>query len=79
MDLEKERAAEAVVPDPDALEAELLKSRNDKEVMEASLACLKSRLPILEQQMADRTAQLQERKETHQRLAQVKTRKNKIK
>lgn len=79
LETEKDRAAETVVPDPDALEAELTKSRNDKETMEANLASSKSRLPMLEQQIADRTAQLQERKETHQRLAQVKTRESKIK
>lgn len=79
LEQEREKAAETVVPDPDALEADLLKSRDDKKSMDADLACLKSRLPILEQQIADRTAQLQERKETHQRLAQVKIRETTIK
>lgn len=77
--MEKERAAEAVVPDPDALQAELSKSHSDKEKVEADFMCLKNRLPILEQQIQDRTMQLQEHKETHQRLAQVKTRESKIK
>lgn len=79
VEVEKERAAEAVVPDPDALQAELSKSHSDKEKVEADFMCLKNRLPILEQQIQDRTMQLQEHKETHQRLAQVKTRESKIK
>lgn len=77
--MEKERAAEAVVPDPDELEATLSKSQSDKEKVEADFMCLKSRLPILEQQIQDRSMQLHEHKETHQRLAQVKTRESRIK
>lgn len=77
--MEKEKAAEAVVSDPEALEEELRKSQEDKESMEADFTCLKSRLPVLEQQIQDRTLQLQEHKETHQRLEQVKARDAKIK
>ncbi len=77
--MEKEKAAEAVVPDPEALEAELGKSQQDKDNMEADFSCLKSRLPVLEQQIQDRKLQLQEHQETHQRLAQVKARESKTK
>lgn len=47
--------------------------------MEADFSCLKSRLPVLEQQIQDRKLQLQEHQETHQRLAQVKARESKTK
>jgi hypothetical protein len=33
--------------------------------MEADFICLKSRLPVLEQQIQDRTNQLQEHQDTH--------------
>lgn len=79
VDSEKEKAAEAVVPDPEALEADLRRSQQDKENIEAEFTCLKSRLPVLEQQIQDRTLQLKEHKETHQRLAQVKARESKTK
>ena len=79
MELEKEKAAEAVVPDPEALEAELIRSQQDKAHMEEDYACLKNRLPVLEQQIQDRTLQLQQHNETHQRIAQLKARELKIK
>lgn len=47
--------------------------------MEADFSRLKNRLPVLEQQIQDRNLQLQEHKETHQRLDQVKTRESKTK
>ncbi len=77
--MEKERAAEAVVADPEALETELARSQYEKESMEANFSSVKNRLPTLEQQIQDRTLQLQERKETLQRLALVKTRESKTK
>lgn len=77
--MDKEKAAEAVVPDPEALEAEFRKSLEDKETIGADFMCLKNRLPILEQQIQDRTLQLQDHKETKQRLEQVKDRESKIK
>lgn len=79
VEAEKEKAAEAVVPDPEALEAELVKSKSDKETMEADLLCLRSRLPTLEQQIGDRTDQLRDHRETHQLLIQVKAREAKVK
>jgi hypothetical protein len=47
--------------------------------MEADFICLKSRLPVLEQQIQDRTNQLQEHQDTHQRIVQVKARETKLK
>lgn len=79
MEEEKEKAAEAVVPDPEALEAEVLKSRSDKELLLADFQRLKERLPVLEQQLQDRQARLVEHKETLQRLTLVKAREAKIK
>lgn len=77
--MEKEKAAEAVVPDPEALQSELCRSQEDKMNIEADFSSLKSRLPVLEQQIQDRTLLLKEHKETHQRLAQVKARESKAK
>lgn len=79
MDVEKEKAAEAVVPDPEALEAELLKSREDKESLLTDYQCLKERLPVLEQQLKDRQNRLQEHKDTIQRMNAVKARETKVK
>ncbi len=76
---EKEKAAEAVVEDPEALEAELLRSKDEKEAMETDFSSIKNRLPALEQQIQDRTLQFQEHKETQQRLEQVKSRESKLK
>ncbi|XP_046640134.1 tropomyosin-like [Daphnia pulicaria] len=79
VDQEKEKATEAVVEDPEALEAELLASQDEKEAIETDFSSIKNRLPALEQQIQDRTLQFQEHKETHQRLAQVKARESKLK
>jgi len=79
VEIEKEKAAEAVVPDPEALEAELLKSRNDKESLLADYQCLKERLPVLEQQLQDRQNRLQEHKESIQRMTLIKAREAKVK
>ncbi|EFX65706.1 hypothetical protein DAPPUDRAFT_264338 [Daphnia pulex] len=79
IEIEKERAEEEVVLDPEGLEAEFEKSKADKENIESDFTCLKSRLPVLEQQIQDRTMQLQEHQETHQRIVQVKARESKIK
>jgi hypothetical protein len=79
IEIEKERAEEEVVLDPEGLEAEFEKSKADKENIESDFTCLKSRLPVLEQQIQDRTMQLHEHQETHQRIVQVKARESKIK
>nr|CAH0103174.1 unnamed protein product [Daphnia galeata] len=76
---EKERAAEAVVANPEGLKTELARSQYEKEAMEANFLSVASRLPHLDQQIQKRALQLQEGKETHQRLAHVKTRESKIK
>lgn len=78
MEAEEEKAAEAVVPNPEALEAELQKSYSDKETLIADYVSLKARLPVLEQQIQEKTALLQEHKDMHQRLAQFKAREAKI-
>lgn len=77
--MEKEKAAEAVVPDPEALEAELRKTSEDKETKEAVFKCLNSRIPVLEQQIQDRKLLLQDQKETQQPLEQLKEQISKIK
>ncbi len=79
VEAEKEKAAEAVVPDPEALEAELLKSHSDKETLISDFMCLKARLPVLEQLIQEKTVLLSEHKDMHQRLAQFKAREAKIK
>ena len=76
METEKEKAAE---PDPEALEAELQKSHTDKETLIAEYMCLKGRLPVLEQQIQEKSSLLLEHKDMHQRLAQFKAREAKIK
>jgi len=77
--LEREKAAEAVVPDPEELEAEQLKCQADKEMLETDIRNLKDRLPLLEQQIQDRRTQLQEHASMHQRLTQIKSREAQIK
>jgi hypothetical protein len=78
VEAEKEKAAEAVVPNPEALEAELQKSYSDKETLIADCICLKARLPVLEKQIQEKSALLQEHKDMHLRLAEFKAREAKI-
>lgn len=73
---DRDKAAEAVVPDPEELEAEQSKCQIDKENLEVELRNLKDRLPLLEQ---DRKVQLEEHAEMLQRLTQIKLREAKIK
>jgi len=76
---ERDKAAEAVVPDPEELEAEQRKCQADKEALEENLRSLKDRLPLLEQQIQERSTQLQEHTNMYQRLTQIKARESKIK
>lgn len=76
---ERDKAAEAVVPDPEALEAELLKSRSGRESLQEDFKRLQDRLPVLEQQLQERRMRVQEHKENSQRMVQVKTRETKVK
>ena len=78
VEAEKKKAAEAVIPNPEALESELKKSYGAKETLAADYVCLKARLPILEQQIQEKTTLLQELKIMHQRLAQFKVREAEI-
>ena len=74
----RDKAAEAVVPDPEALEENLLKSRTIKESQEEDFKFLKDRLPVLEMQLEERQTKVQEHKDNSQRMMSVKTREAKV-
>ena len=74
----RDKAAEAVVPDPEALEADLIKSRTSKESLEEDFKFLKDRLPVLEQQLEERRTRVQEHKDNSQRMMLVKGRESKV-
>ena len=75
---ERDKAADAVVPDPEKLEQELVQSKSELLVQNEALASLNERLPVLEQQLQDRITQMQIRKDISQRFAELKSRENQI-
>jgi len=75
---EREKAAEAVVPDPEELEQELAQCNSELHLQNEALSVLKERLPPLEQQLQERIAKLQVLNDISQRITELKISESRI-
>ena len=78
LESERDKAAEAVVPDPEELEQELQQCKSELSIHNEALSSLKERLPVLEQQLQERISQLELLTDISQRITELKNRESNI-
>ena len=70
--LKRDKAAEAVVEDPDRVIAEQEEGQRQLQEVDERCSDLKQKLPVLEQQLRDKKTQLQDRLEIYRKFKEMK-------